>query len=287
MTVDESSALDLTRYSHALRRGADGVWSPEAGRDVSYPEHGNRACFAVEDGSFWFAHRNRVLVDLVERFPPSGPIFDIGGGNGFVARALERAGHSVVLVEPGPDGVINAAGRGLSSLVRSTFEDAGFLEGSLPAASLFDVLEHVADDEAFLASIARRLRPRGRLYLTVPAHAALWSADDAVAGHHRRYSSAALGRALVAAGFELEWSSHFFVWLAPAVALLRALPSRLGRRRADDLAVVSAEHAAPAGFAGRFLERRLAAERRALHGGRRFRIGSSLAAVARRVDAAA
>jgi SAM-dependent methyltransferase len=287
MAVDESSALDLTRYSHALRRGSDGVWTPDAARAVSYPEHGNRACFAVEDGSFWFSHRNRVLDDLLARYPPAGPVFDVGGGNGFVARALERAGHAVVLVEPGPEGVRNAAGRGLSSLVRSTFEDAGFLDDSLPAASLFDVLEHVGDDVGFLASVARRLRPRGRLYLTVPAHAALWSADDAVAGHHRRYSSGSLGRALAAAGFELEWSSHFFVWLAPAVALLRALPSRLGRRRADDVARVSAEHAAPAGAAGRFLERRLAAERRALSAGRRFRIGSSLAAVARRADAAA
>jgi SAM-dependent methyltransferase len=286
MAVDESSALDLTRYSHALRRGSDGVWTPDAARAVSYPEHGNRACFAVEDDSFWFAHRNRVLVDLLARYPPAGPVFDVGGGNGFVARALERAGHAVVLVEPGPDGVRNAAVRGLSSLVRSTFEDAGFLDDSLPAASLFDVLEHVADDIGFLTAIGQRLRPGGRLYLTVPAHAALWSADDVVAGHHRRYSSASLGRSLAAAGLELEWSSHFFVWLAPAVALLRALPSRLGRRRADDVAKVSAEHA-PAGAAGRFLERRLAAERRALGAGRRFRIGSSLAAVARRAGAAA
>ena len=282
MSGTEGGELDLTRYSHDLRRGDGGLWSAADAAEVSYPAHGNRDCFAIEEGSFWFAHRNAVLLELVERFPPSGPIFDVGGGNGFVALALQRAGHAVVLVEPGLDGVRNAAGRGLAHVVRATFEGAGFLSDSLPAVSLFDVLEHVADDVGFLRGIVSRLRPGGRLYLTVPAHTLLWSQDDVAAGHHRRYGAASLRAVTTAAGLELEWWSHFFVWLAPAVGLFRALPTRLGRRRADDLSRVRAEHALPAGAPGRWLARLLESERRALRRGRRYRVGSSLAAVARR-----
>ena len=39
--------------------------------------------------------------------------FDVGGGNGFVAKGLEEKGISTVLIEPGIQGCINAKNRGL------------------------------------------------------------------------------------------------------------------------------------------------------------------------------
>jgi len=37
-----------------------------------------------------------------------GPLLDIGGGNGYVAKALEQAGIRCALVEPGIDGALAA-----------------------------------------------------------------------------------------------------------------------------------------------------------------------------------
>jgi hypothetical protein len=51
----------------------------------------------VEDSSYWFGHRNARIVELVRQFPPNGLIFDIGGGNGFVAKGLEEAGFATVV----------------------------------------------------------------------------------------------------------------------------------------------------------------------------------------------
>lgn len=58
---------------------------------LSYPENGSDSCFAVEDESFWFQHRNVVLRHLVQQFSPEGVFLDVGGGNGCVTKALQDA----------------------------------------------------------------------------------------------------------------------------------------------------------------------------------------------------
>src|SRR5690606_21548140 len=127
---------------------------------------------------------------------PGGPIFDIGGGNGFVARGLAAAGFPAVVIEPGPTGARNAQARGLSPVVCAALDDAGFLPGSVPAAGLFDVLEHIEDDLGAMATLSALLPPGGRVYLTVPAYQWLWSSEDELGGHHRRYTRASLARAV-------------------------------------------------------------------------------------------
>jgi SAM-dependent methyltransferase len=223
--------LDLSPYSDQLTRGKDGIWTAREDVRVSYPEAGNDHCFQVEDSSFWFRHRNSCIVAALQAFPPGGPIFDIGGGNGFVARGMEAAGHVAVVVEPGPDGVRNARTRGLENVVRATTDTAGFRPGSLPAVGLFDVIEHVDREQEFLRSVAGLLRDDGRLYATVPAWQALWSAEDIDAGHHRRYTRRSLTAALERAGFEVEFCTYIFSLLPLPVLLARALPWRLGIAR--------------------------------------------------------
>lgn len=248
---------------------------------ISYPEDGNASLRAVEEGSFWFRHRNEVLLAALERFRPEGVLWDVGGGNGFVARALQDAGHETVLVEPGPVGAENARRLGVKRVVEGTLDDAEVDEGSLAAIGVFDVLEHMADDRAFLTDLHRRLRPGGRLYVTVPAYASLWSAEDVYAGHHRRYDRRSLGRALGETGFECEYLGHFF-WILPLpIALLRVLPSRLGLRRgAPDAETAAREHGADGAVAGRLLSVALAWEPRAVAAGRTIPFGGSLLCVA-------
>ena len=60
-------------------------------------------------------------------------------------------------------------GRGLTSVICSTLQDAGFKPGTVPAAGLFDVLEHIEDDVGFLKTLNEILVPKGRVFLTVIA----------------------------------------------------------------------------------------------------------------------
>jgi SAM-dependent methyltransferase len=202
---------------------------------ISYPADGNAVCFLVEDDSFWFRHRNRCIVEAVTQFPPSGQILDIGGGNGWVARGLIDAGFRTALLEPGAEGAANArTHRRIPEVINAPLEEANLAKASLPAAGLFDVLEHIEDDAGFLAKVANLLQPGGYLYLTVPAHRWLWSLADVDAGHFRRYTAEGLRTHFERAGFDVQYLTYFFEALVLPVLLLRTLPYAVGlARRAD------------------------------------------------------
>lgn len=265
-----------------LRRDAAGFWCARgSGAELSYPSEGNDFCFEVEDGSFWFQHRNRALLAACQAFPPAGTFFDIGGGNGCVSAALERAGIPTVVVEPGPSGARNAVRRGLQQVVCARIEDAGFAPRSLSAAGLFDVIEHIENDRGFLTRLHDLMAPGGRVYITVPAHRWLWSYEDTRAGHFRRYTTRSLRRVLVEAGFEVEYGSYFF-WLLPLPILLsRTLPSALGMRREDRREIKAREHAPTTGAVGRLMMRLLGLELGWIARGRALPVGTSCLAVAR------
>lgn len=269
----------LCAYSDRLRFDPDSGLYRVAEADtqpVSYPGEGHRTCAGLEGDSAWFLRRNRLIVEAVRRWPPEGPVFDVGGGNGFVAAGLEAAGWPTVLVEPGPDGCRTARERGLERVVCASFADAGFRDGSLPAVGLFDVLEHVADDAGFLRLAHRALRPGGRLYLTVPAFPLLWSAEDEHAGHFRRYLRPGLASLLAGAGLRCEFAAYFFAALFPLVLLLRALPSRLGLYRKTPSRTARQHRGAG------LLDPLLAGEAWLLGRGLRLPLGTSLLAVGRR-----
>lgn len=273
--------IDPSALAANLERGPDGLWWPRTRSPVDYPDEGNAFCFQVEDHSFWFEHRNACILAAMARYPPLGAVFDIGGGNGFVTRALVHAGLPAVVVEPGPSGARNAQSRGLDPVICSTLDDAGFAEGSLPAAGLFDVLEHIKDDAGVLRQLARLIAPGGRLYLTVPAYQWLWSNEDVISGHHRRYTRRRLSDLVHAAGFTVEFATYFFWPLPLPILLLRAIPARLGRRPTIDLDAIRRELKPPSATAVRAIMAKLSLERRRIASGRRIPIGGSCLLVAR------
>jgi len=275
--------IDVRAFAANLHVGADGLWYPSSNSRPDYPDAGNAFCFQVEDHSFWFRHRNACILGAVRRLPPPGPIVDIGGGNGFVARALVQAGYPAIVVEPGPEGARNARARGLDPVVCATLDDAGFRAAVVPAAGLFDVLEHLDDDRGVLARIHRLLVPGGRLYVTVPAYQWLWSGDDDLSKHRRRYSLAGLRRVAESAGFVVEWATYMFWPLPLPIALLRALPSRLGLRPSADPETIQRELQPTDGVAVRLLSRVLAVEASWLAQGRTVPFGGSCLMVARRM----
>lgn len=275
MDSARGSFTDLAEVATNLVQGSDGVWMARSQSSISYPEEGNLNCLALEADSFWFKHRNRCIQSLVQRFPTPGDLFDVGGGNGYVAMGLQRAGIPVILVEPGRLGVQNARLRGVKRLVCSTLEDAGFLPNSLPGVGAFDVLEHIQEDENFLASVYQRLAPGGYLYLTVPAFGALWSADDDYAGHYRRYTLGGLRARLERAGYRVVFSTYIFSMLPLPIWLGRTLPSRLGLRKQEEWARYQSEHSNQPGLVGKAMDWLLGLELAALRRGRSIAVGGS------------
>ncbi len=275
--------FDLSRIAPYLILGPDGIWRARRQSAIDYPDEANAFCFQIEEQSFWFNYRNRFIVQTVRNFPPAGPIADIGAGNGYVSLALQQAGFPVIVIEPGATGARNARSRGLEPVVCATLEDAGLQPESLDAVGLFDVLEHMRDDIAFLRSVNQALRPGGRLYLTAPAFRALWSSEDDLVGHHHRYTLGLLDARLRAARFAVDYSTYLFSPLPVPLCLFRSLPSRLGRRRRLDAAQTAAELSPTPGLALRALMTILDAEVALVRRRRRIPLGTSCLIAARAV----
>lgn len=280
--LDPPGSEIVRRFTEGLAWDPSGVWTPATRQTVSYPDEGNDLCAAIEAMSFWFRHRNRVIAAAVERYPPAdGPIFDLGGGNGYVSLGLQQAHQETVLVEPGRSGALTALRRGVGTVVCASVETAGFRAGSLPGAGLFDVLEHIEDDLEFLRKLRTALHRRGRLYLTVPAFRWLWSNEDKFAGHFRRYTIRSLTQLIHKANFDLDYAGYFFTWLPPVIFFLRSIPTRLGLRKDVSAESWRREHASGSWLSRQVLETALGFEVQAVRRGYRLPLGSSLLCVAR------
>ena len=205
----------------------DGIYYSKDNSRISYPEEGNENCLQIEQDSFWFNHRNHVIIETVKTFSPNSFFFDIGGGNGFVSKGLQNSGFKVALVEPGNVGTINAKSRNIDNIICSTLEDAEFKPETMDSVGLFDVVEHIEDDLNFLSEIHNYLKSEGHVFITVPAHNMLWSREDLKAGHYRRYSLSGITQLLEKSGFKVEYSTYFFTILPIPIFLFRSIPSKL------------------------------------------------------------
>ena len=54
--------------------------------------------------------------------------------------------------------------------------------------TMFDVLEHIEDEARALRIVNQKLKPGGRIALSVPAYMWLWGQQDIVNHHYRRYT---------------------------------------------------------------------------------------------------
>jgi len=209
---------------------------------VSFPEEAYDVCFQVEDTSYWFRHRNECIKVLYDRFGRGKTVFDIGGGNGFVTKGLQDYGVNSVLVEPGLHGCLNAKARGVKNIVCGTLENNTFHSSSVPLIGCFDVIEHIEDAETFIRNVYNALEPGGIFILTVPAYNLLWSNEDVLAGHFRRYRLKTIIKDLEYVGFEKVFGTYLFSLLVVPIFMFRTLPDILGKNKHLDSKKAEKDH---------------------------------------------
>lgn len=179
----------------------------------------------------------------------------LAGGNGYVSLAIQKAGYEITLVEPGYQGAFNAYKRGVKNVVCSLLENAQFPQKSLSGVCLFDVLEHIENDEEFLGKLRNYLMLNGKVYLTVPAYHFLWSKEDEESGHYRRYTLKSLNRIFSNAGFRILYNSYFFSLLPLPIFILRTIPSLLNRKsKRSKSEIVQTDHIKQSPWLDRYLQ---------------------------------
>jgi hypothetical protein len=159
-------------------------------------------------------------------------------------------------------------------VVCGALPSAAFRTGCAGAIGLFDVLEHIENDRAYLQSLTPYLKGGGRIYLTTPAFQWLWSSNDVRSGHYRRYTLQALRDVLGAAGLRVEYATYIFWCLPLPLLLFRALRSNNSQSRARR------QHSAGGPLLRRLAEACFAFEIRHINRGASIPFGGSCLAVA-------
>lgn len=190
----------------------------------------------LDQRHWWYRARRQVLAALIGRLaspPPNAAILEIGCGTGHNLAMLGGFGTVEALELDERARAIAEQRLGRAALKSPLPELKGVKTGHYDLIGAFDVIEHIADDAAALASIARRLKPGGKLVMTVPAHQWMWSAHDVVNHHRRRYSRATLSKLIEGSPLKLEAIGYFNSLLFPA-AIAQRMASRLrGKDDAD------------------------------------------------------
>ncbi len=115
--------------------------------------------------------RKSTRFAAVAKLKP-GRLLDLGCGSGRDLLSMREKGWSVRGVEINPEAAARARAAGLD--VRTgTVLDAGLEDASADLATLFHVLEHVADPGAVAREVRRVLAPGGLLLAHVPNFAGL------------------------------------------------------------------------------------------------------------------
>jgi SAM-dependent methyltransferase len=216
------------------------------------------AVHAEEDRAhWWFQGRRAIILSEMARYLPGGghPVAELGCGSGGMLESLRGFGPAVGLET---DRALreHARARGLDVRAGSLPDDVPLEPGRWDAVCLFDVLEHLDDEAGALAACRRLLAREGRLVVTVPAYAWLWSRHDELLGHRRRYTAGSLRAVVRAAGFAIDRLTYFNTLLAPPIIAVRLARTAL-RRSGHDLG-------RPAPFVNRLLARGFGAEARLL-----------------------
>jgi SAM-dependent methyltransferase len=234
---------------------------------------------ALQERSFWFRGRRRIIQSLAERYCSDARSFlEVGCGPGFVLAGLREVLPAAKLVAS------EIYLHGLPYAARRVSPPVEFIQANclaLPydrefdAVGAFDVLEHIEHDADALAEMRRALKPGGVVLLTVPQHPWLWSRVDEIDYHKRRYRSTELADRLRSTGYSVLFDTSFMFFLLPAMLVQRLAADR-GREYYPDV-----EYALPRPV-DRLFECILAMEQRAIGLGVRFPVGGSRAVVARR-----
>lgn len=247
---------------------------------------------ANEARHFWHRARSRVIAglvgELVGKRPGGCRILEVGCGTGNLLRVLVdvcRTG-SVVGMDLFAEGLRYARRRVTCALVQGDLRAWPF-RVRFDLIGLFDVLEHLSDDEQVLHDLYAILAPAGHLILTVPAHPSLWSYFDVGSRHCRRYELADIEAKVMRAGFGIKYSTQYMAGIFPALWLRRRLSRGCERRAVEDsqrIYELTARELTVIPVLNWLLYWLLAPEAGLIKRGVRLPIGTSLLVVARKGD---
>lgn len=176
---------------------------------------------------------------------------DLGSDNGVISLLLRRRGGRWASLDMTPESVASIRELVEDDVHQSDGSTLPFADAEFDRVVVVDMLEHVADEAAFVRELARVTRPGGSLVVNTPhlkrtllrrlRHAL--GQTDAKHGHLRPGYTPARLRELFAPGFRLESSKSYSRFFSEAVdTAINVAVERLGKQgSAKGLVVTGAD----------------------------------------------
>lgn len=162
----------------------------------------------------WELSRSKNILALLKNMDRSTVYADVGSGDRFFTEKIKLITDAEVYAVDSEYPNARSIENGIVCL-----NDIALLkDASIDCLVMMDVLEHIEDEQTFLSAILKKLKPGGKVVVTVPAIQMLFSSHDAFLKHYRRYSRKRLVGALRKQNLKVEFSHYFYTSLMVARA---------------------------------------------------------------------
>jgi len=194
---------------------------------------------------FWVNRRFDVLQRIANSVVSgAAEIAEVGCGHGLLQRQIEDTyGKPVTGFDLNEYGLKHNVSRISRVCCYDIHQRNEELRGKFDLILLFDVLEHISDEDRFLDALSFHLAPQGKLIVNVPAGRWAFSEYDTAAGHVRRYAVKDLQAVALRNKLEIQNWTWWGFPLVPAVAM-RKLVLR-GRRDLRKINAIGFDSKAP------------------------------------------
>lgn len=164
------------------------------------------------------------LDQFIARYDLVPPFLDIGCGTGDLSAYIASRGWHGKAIDSSEIAIKQARLNlklfpQVAVLKESLFEESD----SFKTIFLWDVIEHIEDDDTALKKVASLLLPSGYLLIVVPSNPGEWRWDDDFYGHYRRYTAEEMGNKIIKAGLK---PMVFWDFTYPVFWIMRRLYTR-------------------------------------------------------------
>ncbi len=201
--------------------------------------------------NFWVKRRFRVFRTLVRPLDVDGmKVAEIGCGHGLVQHSFrQNFGQSVDGYELNQLALEQSVCPDEPRFIYNIFDRNAELKEKYDMIILFDVIEHLEDDRAFLDAVLFHLKFGGYVVINVPALQGLFSKYDEASGHFRRYEKKDLSKLSTDLGLSLVEVSF---WGLPYLPILW-LRKRLLAAKTSEQDIISTGFKPPSSIANTLL----------------------------------
>jgi SAM-dependent methyltransferase len=170
------------------------------------PLTGERTVPGIAKENYWFRRHEAAYITL-SHYCRDAVVLEAGCGEGYGANLLAEHAKTVVALDYDvltSEHVARAYPR--VCMLRGNLVTLPLADNSVDVVANLQVIEHLWEQERFLAECLRVLRPGGRLLITTPNRITFSPGRDTPLNpfHTRELSAAELTELLVGAGFEVE-----------------------------------------------------------------------------------